>query len=140
MHRTVPSTIKQRNPSWNQLAENCQSESYVISFYVHKYLITNKPKLERGCQIGLAINHHISVLSCQCIFKIPGFPCNRFPSKCQVPSPLSFVRSMNLILKTYLHWQSSPLVGQHCTRELAQARQPDPRILCLQERKFSGAE
>ena len=140
MHRTVPSTTKQRNPSWNQLAKNCQSQLYVISFYVHKYLITNKPKLERGCRIGLAISHRILVLICQCIFTIPCFPCNSFPSKCQVPSPLSFVRSMNLVLKTYMHWQSIPLVGQDYRRELARARKPDPRILCLQERKFSGAE
>lgn len=68
---------------------------------MYMYLITNKPKLERGCQIGLAINHCILVLVCQCTFKILCFPCNSFPYKCQVPLPLSFVRSVNLTLQTY---------------------------------------
>lgn len=102
MHRTVPST-KKVEKSYNQLIKNHQSQSYVISSYayMYKYLITNKPKLETGCQIGLAINHGILVLICQCTFNIPHLPYNSFSYKCQVPLPLSFVRTVNLTFQTY---------------------------------------
>lgn len=63
---------------------NANRTSCHLMFLCSKSLITNKPKLERNCQICLAINHRILALVCQGIFKIPAFP-----SQCQVPASLS---------------------------------------------------